>query len=188
MKNKLKKVIIIILVVAVLLGAGGGAWYYFGHRNAEPVYVFPFEYVGMTEYWGDAQESYGPVTTDKIQTVFLSETQTVTELAVKDGDEVKKGDLLFSFDTTLDSLSLERKRLEVEKVKVQIKLAGERLEETYDMVPYIPPGEPEETEPKPKRKRKKKSNDESVTSPEKQPVTPSQPSCSAYSSGFIRLM
>ena len=29
--------------------------------------------------------------------------------------------------------------------------------------------QPEETEPKPKRKRKKKSNDESVTSPEKQP-------------------
>ncbi len=135
-KNKKK---LWIPVAAVVLAAVLGAGIWFGSRNSEPVNVYPFMYIGMTEFWGDNQESYGPVTTDKIQTVFLSDTQTVTEMAVKDGDEVKKGDLLFSFDTTLDGLSLERKRLEVEKVKLQIKLAGERLEETYEMVPYLPP-------------------------------------------------
>ena len=57
MKNKTKKIIVILVVVAVLFAAGGGAWYYFSHRNTEPVYVFPFSYVGMTEYWGDSQES-----------------------------------------------------------------------------------------------------------------------------------
>ena len=62
MKNKTKKIILIVVAAVVLLGAGGGAWYYFSQQNAEPVYVFPFEYVGMTEYWGDSQESYGPVT------------------------------------------------------------------------------------------------------------------------------
>ena len=139
MKNKLKKVIIIILVVAVLLGAGGGAWYYFGHRNAEPVYVFPFEYVGMTEYWGDAQESYGPVTTDKIQTIYLSDTQTVTEIAVSQGDMVKKGDLLMSFDTTLSDLALERKRLDVEKLKLQLEDAKRRLREINSMRPMVIP-------------------------------------------------
>ena len=100
MKNKTKQIVAIALIVAVLLGAGGGAWYWLSHRNSEPVFVFPFEYVGMTEYWGDSQESYGPVTTDKIQTVYLSDTQTVTEILVKQGDTVKKGDLLMSFDTT----------------------------------------------------------------------------------------
>ena len=139
MKNKLKKVIIIILVVAVLLGAGGGAWYYFGHRNAEPVYVFPFEYVGMTEYWGDAQESYGPVTTDKIQTIYLSNTQTVTEIVVSQGDMVKKGDLLMSFDTTLSDLALERKRLDVEKLKLQLEDANRRLREINSMRPMVIP-------------------------------------------------
>ena len=68
-----KKPILIALAVVLALGIGGGVWYYLGHNSAEPVYVFPFNYVGMTEYWGDSQESYGPVTTDKIQTVFLSE-------------------------------------------------------------------------------------------------------------------
>ena len=143
-KSRRKKVLIpaAILLLAVL---GGGIWFAVG-RGSEPVNVYPFQYIGMTEFWGDNQESYGPVTTDKIQTEFLSDTQTITEVAVKDGDMVKKGDVLFSFDTTLDALSLERKRLEVEKVKVQIKAAEERLQDTRDMVPYVPPElkEPEE--------------------------------------------
>lgn len=144
--KRTKKKLWVPVTALTLVGAiGAGIW--FGTKNSEPVNVYPFMQIGMTEFWGDNQESYGPVTTDKIQTVFLSETQTVTEMAVKDGDEVKKGDLLFSFDTTLDSLSLERKRLEVEKVKVQIKLAGERLEETYKMEPYNPPGIFDEEEP-----------------------------------------
>ena len=140
-----KKLWIPVTAAAVAAALGAGIW--FSTQNSEPVNVYPFMNIGMTEFWGDNQESYGPVTTDKIQTIFLSDTQTVTEVAVKDGDEVKKGDLLFSFDTTLDSLSLERKRLEVEKVKLQIKLAGERLEETYKMEPYNPPGIFDEEEP-----------------------------------------
>ena len=80
--------------------------------------------VGMTEFWGDNQESYGPVTTDRIQTVFLSDTQTITEVKVKEGDEVKKGDVLMTYDTTLSELELERKRLDVEKAKLQVKEAG----------------------------------------------------------------
>lgn len=129
----------------LVAGALAGGWFFLGN-SAEPVNVYSFQNVGMTEFWGDSQESYGPVSTDKIQTEFLSTTQTVTEVAVKEGDQVKKGDILFSFDTTLDSLSLERKRLEVEKIQVQIKAAGERLEETYEMVPYNPPGITEEEE------------------------------------------
>ena len=139
MKSKAKKIILIMVIVAVLLGAGGGAWYYFSQKNAEPVYVFPFNYVGMTEYWGDAQESYGPVTTDKIQTVYLSNTQTVTEILVQQGDTVKKGDLLMSFDTTLSDLALERKRLDVEKLKLQLEDAKDRLKEIKNMKPMVIP-------------------------------------------------
>ena len=148
MKNKTKKIILIVMAVAILLGAGGGAWYWFGHRNAEPVYVFPFEYIGMTEYWGDSQESHGPVSTDKIQTIYLSDTQTVTEILVKQGDTVKKGDLLMSFDTTLSDLALERKRLDVEKLKLQLEDAKKRLKEIKSMKPMVIPEfkEDEETD------------------------------------------
>ena len=143
-RKKQKRTLQIAAAVILVAAVAAGIW--FGTRGGgEPVNVYPFQYIGMTEFWGDAQESYGPVTTDKIQTEFLTDTQTVTEIKVKDGDTVKKGDVLFSFDTTLDSLTLERKRLNVEKIKVQIKAAEERLQETREMIPYVPP---KPTEPK----------------------------------------
>ena len=136
---KHKKVIILICVLVALAGIGCGVWYYLGHNSSEPVYVYPFSYIGMTEYWGDSQESYGPVTTDKIQTVYLSETQTVTEILVEAGDTVQKGDLLMTFDTTLSDLALERKRLEVEKLKLQLEDAKKQLRQINGMKPMVIP-------------------------------------------------
>lgn len=148
-KSKGTKVLILLLVVVLVAGAGFGTWYFLTHRSTEPVNVFPFHYIGMTEYWGDSQESYGPVTTDRIQTVFLSDTQTVTELLVQPGDAVKKGDLLMTFDTTLTDISLERKRLEVEKLKLQLSRAQEELKEIKKMKPMsnTTPAPEKETEP-----------------------------------------
>ena len=80
-------VTVLAVIAGVVLGVKG---------RSEPVGVYPFSVVGMTEYWGDNQESYGPVTTDKIQTVFLSDTQIITGILVKQGDTVKKGDVLMT--------------------------------------------------------------------------------------------
>ncbi len=134
-----KKGVIIGAVLVLAAAIGCGVWYYAGHNSAEPVYVYPFNYIGMTEYWGDSQESHGPVSTDKIQTVFLSETQTVTEILVSQGDTVKKGDLLMSFDTTLSDLALEKKRLDVEKAKLQIQAAEDELQRIRNMKPMVIP-------------------------------------------------
>ena len=145
MKNKTKKIILIVLVVVLVLAAGLAGWFWYREKNAEPVYVFPFQYVGMTEYWGDNQESYGPVSTDKIQTVYISDTQEVTEISVAQGDTVKKGDILMTFDTTLSDLAMERERLKVEKLKLQLQQANDRLREINAMKPMVIP-KPQETE------------------------------------------
>lgn len=142
MKSKKK---LLIGVISLAAAAAIGAGIFFGTRGSgEPVKVFPFQYVGMTEYWGDNQESYGPVSTDRIQTIYITETQIVTEIAVKQGDTVKKGDLLMTFDTTLSDISLERKRLGVEKLKLQLEDAEDRLWEIRNMKPMvIPPAAPD---------------------------------------------
>ena len=137
-KSKLKK-LLIALVSLVLVGAiVAGIWLYSG-TNTEPVKVYSFNYLGMTEYWGDSQESYGYVQTDRVQTVFLSTTQTVTEILVSAGDEVKKGDVLLTFDTTLSDLAVERKRLAVEKLKLQLEDAKTQLRQINSMKPMVIP-------------------------------------------------
>ena len=138
MKKGKKKGLLLLGIATAAVAVGVGI--FFAARNGgEPVNVYPFHFLGMTEYWGDSRESYGPVTTDKIQTVFLSDTQTVTEILVQPGDTVKKGDVLMTFDTTLDDLALERKRLDVEKLKLQQQAARERLTEIQNMVPMTIP-------------------------------------------------
>ena len=146
-KSKGKKALIVLLCLVLAGGAGFGAWYFLGNRGAEPVPVIPFYHVGMTEFWGDSQESYGFVQTDSVQTIYLSSTQNVTEVLVQEGQEVKKGDVLMTFDTTLSDLAVERKRLDVEKKKLQLLDAQKRLKEINAMRPMVipqPSDDPEE--------------------------------------------
>ncbi|HBJ17364.1 MAG TPA: hypothetical protein DDY81_06140, partial [Clostridiales bacterium] len=134
-KQNKKKIIITVTAIVLVVVVGLGVWFGVSRGRSEPVQVFPFNNIGMTEYWGDSQESYGPVSTDKIQTVFLSSTQTVTEMKVAQGDTVKKGDVLMTFDTTLSDLQLERKRLEVEKLKLDLETAQKKLKDIQNMTP-----------------------------------------------------
>lgn len=133
-------VLVAAIVAGVLISRSGS--------RGESINVYAFTDIGMTEYWADSQESYGPISTDAIQTVYLSDTQTVTEIAVTVGDQVKKGDLLMIFDTTLSDLALERERLEVEKLKLQLQDAKKELAQINSMKPMvIPVYEPEEEDP-----------------------------------------
>ena len=137
--RKTKKIILTVTAVVLVAAVGAAVWWFTVGKPKEPVKVYSFNYLGMTEYWGDNQESYGPVSTDRIQTVYVTDTQTVTQVHVEPGMEVKKGDLLLSFDTTLTDLALERTRLGVEKLKLQLLNAEERLQEIKNMRPMRVP-------------------------------------------------
>ncbi len=146
-KSKAKKIILSVTALVLVATLGLGGWYYAVNRNTEPVFVYDFSTIGMTEYWGDSRESYGPVTTDGIQTVYVSDTQTVTGILVSEGDTVKKGDVLMTFDTTLSDLALERARLAVEKLKLQLESAQKELRNINSMRPMvIPVDTPDEDE------------------------------------------
>ena len=99
--------------------------------------VYPVFMVGYTDYYGSVSESYGMVTTDKVQTLYVSTTQTITEILVYPGQEVKKGDVLFTYDTTLSDLSVERKDLANQQLEVQLKTAQAELAALKKMKPIV---------------------------------------------------
>ena len=137
MKLNRKKLLIggaVVLTAAIGVGALALA----GKGGKDPIYVYDFSIVGMTDYWGDRQSSQGLVKSDNIQTIYLTETQTVTKVAVQQGDTVKKGDLLMSFDSTLSDLAVEKKRLAVEQLKLELEEAQARLMEIRNMAPMQP--------------------------------------------------
>ena len=103
----------------------------------EEAAVFPVTMVGYTDYYSGSAESYGLVTTDKVQSLFLSGTQTVTEILVYPGQAVKKGDVLFTYDTTLSDLAIERKDLANQQLEVELKTAQAELTSLKKMKPIV---------------------------------------------------
>ena len=150
MRNKKKSRIIIIAVVAALIAAGGiSASAVMLRGGSKPVNVYSMQEIAMDSYWGDTSETDGLVRTDKMQSVYISSTQTVTEVFVKEGQQVKAGDKLAAFDTTLSDLELERQKINVEKLELQLKNAKADLVTINGYKPYVPPTPTPEPEPTP---------------------------------------
>ncbi len=55
--------------------------------------------------------------------MYVTNTQQVTEIYVQEGQNVKTGDPILAFDTTLNDLELERKRIDIEQLKLDLENA-----------------------------------------------------------------
>ena len=147
MKNK--KWIWIIVALAVVAAAAAGV--YFMGQNKEPVAVYGFYdgIAGMTDYYDYSSESTGIVTSQGVQAVYLSETQTVLEVFVTEGQPVKKDDVLFTYDTTLSDIALMQKDLAVQQLKLDLQTAQKELKVINSYVPirYYQVEAPEEETP-----------------------------------------
>ncbi len=118
-----------VLIAVLALGVTGGGIYgvltVMKNRSTGPVNVYEAAEL-CTSYSGINQsETEGEVTTDRIQSVYISATQQVTEVYVTEGQEVKIGDPILAFDTTLSDLELERQGIEIEKLRLEIQEAEE---------------------------------------------------------------
>lgn len=134
--NRKKLLIALIAVVAVI--AVVAAVIIIKNRSGGEVNVYPVSDLS-TSYWGDELSTYGTVTTDKIQSVYVSDTQQVTEVYVEEGQEVKIGDPILAFDTTLSELELQRQEIKVNQLQLDIQNAEDELAEigTYRIgTPY----------------------------------------------------
>ena len=127
LKNKkgVRVTAVALAAVLVLAGAGTGVWFLL--RGGKPVNVYAVADIAQTDMWMDRAEYEGSVYAENLQAVYLSDTQQLKEIFVKEGDEVKKGDRLAAFDTTLSDLELDRKKIEVQKQELRLSAAKEEL-------------------------------------------------------------
>jgi len=118
MNKAVKRVIVAVVVLAVLVGGAWGAMTFVRASRRTSVNVYSVDYF-TTTWWGDQTESNGMVRSDKIQKLFLSDSQTVNEVFVSEGDSVSKGDRLMSYDTTLNDIELEKAQIAIERYELE---------------------------------------------------------------------
>lgn len=133
-------VVCVVLAVAILIGV---LWYI--GRDTTPVSVLPVSEVSTTGNMGGMNYYYGPVRSDNIQSIFVSDTQIITEILVKEGQTVKKGDALIRYDTTLSDIQLERAEISVKQAQLALENARKDLDRINGMKPYTPPPTTEPT-------------------------------------------
>lgn len=121
-KRKLILIPTVCVLAAALLVGGFFTWRHFA---ADPVKVYAVSDLGYYDSWSFSESSGGMVRTDRMQTVYLSETQQVTDILVSEGQEVKKGDILLQFDSSLSELQLAKKELEIDQKDRDLKKAKE---------------------------------------------------------------
>lgn len=148
-----KKVIIPFIVILVIVAAATLGIYFYKKNNVKEVSVYSLRDVGMTDFWQDSNQTEGFVKADKTQSVYLSETQQIDKILVKEGDTVKKGTALIKYSTTLTSLELEKKDIDIRKMELQLENSKKELEKIKTYQPGVPiygnplPEVPETPEP-----------------------------------------
>ena len=128
MNKTVKRGLLIAAGVAAACGIVWGGLTLARNANRGNVNVYAVSDFAMTDYWGDTSQTSGMVSTDKMQKIFLSDTQKVSKVYVQEGQTVKKGDKLLSYDTTLTSLDVERAQIAYEKQVLALETAKKELE------------------------------------------------------------
>ena len=139
--NLKKRIISIVLALLIVGGCAFGGVYAWQHRARKEVKVYNIsEGFAMTDYWGDTSHTDGQVTVEGMQQVYLSDTQSVNEVLVHEGQEVKKGDVLLTYDTTLTELEVRKKDVAVQQLELELENAQKELARVKSYRPnrYIP--------------------------------------------------
>ena len=65
----------------------------------------------------------GVITTDAEQSIYLSDSEVVSEVLVSKGQAVHKGDVLLRYDITTTALNLEKEKIAREKILLDLEVA-----------------------------------------------------------------
>lgn len=136
MKMSRKKGMIIggsVIAAVAVIGAGG--WAVLKH-NQKAVKVAPVANMNQGGWYSSSEiVNYGTVTTNFNQDIYYDETLTITKVYVNPGDEVKIGDPLIAYDTTLATLELEMKQMQIEGIALNIQNVQAELNQLWSTPP-----------------------------------------------------
>lgn len=136
MKAKSKKIVIIVVAVVLVVALSGTGVFFALKNGGDAVKVCLVSNMSQNGYWGNSEISdYGNVTTNMNQDIYCDDTLTITQVFVNEGDMVKTGDPLVAYDTTLLSLELEMKRMEIEGLGLQMRSVQEEIRQLRGMNP-----------------------------------------------------
>lgn len=124
-KNVIKIIAVSLLIAAVAGGGIAGGIHYKNSKNVVEVYSVANLNPGDM---GDSMTSSGVVCDDASQSVYLTDGQKVTDIYVEQGQQVKEGDKLMTYDVTSLSLSIEMKQSEIQSYENQLSTEKEKLE------------------------------------------------------------
>lgn len=136
----MKKKLIVVGTVAGVILLTGAAVYGVKKSNEKKVTV-----VSVQEMMGfgggmDNTSMSGNITSDVSQDIYLSSSQVVDEIFVEEGQTVKEGDKLISYDMTLVNLDMEMKKLDREGIELNIKKAQREITKLKNTKPAADPG------------------------------------------------
>ena len=122
----MKKKWIAAFIAAGVLLLGGVTVYAVKTSSQSTVKVVSVSDMSGGGGWSDNSLS-GNITSDVSQNIYLADSQTVKKIYVKEGDTVKVGDDLLTYDMTLENLDLEMKKLEKQGIELNIEKANREI-------------------------------------------------------------
>ena len=122
----MKKKWIAAFIAAGVLLLGGVTVYAVKTSSQSTVKVVSVSDMSGGGGWYDNSLS-GNITSDVSQNIYLADSQKVKKIYVKEGDTVKVGDDLLTYDMTLENLDLEMKKLEKQGIELNIEKANREI-------------------------------------------------------------
>ena len=120
-----KRVIVGVLIVAL---ASGGIYTGLRHVKESKVTEVPVTSVSNLQTdWYSETTLDGTITTNVTQNVNMDKDMIIDKIYVSQGDDVKKGDNLISFDMTLVEMELNIAKLKLQKQEQDLARAQKRL-------------------------------------------------------------
>jgi len=135
-QNKVRNIIIsLVLVIAIVIGI----FFTINKQISAKAKVYPLAdlaYEGMV--WENQESMPAELFSSGVQDVYISDTQEIKEILVKEGQEVKKGDLLLAYDSTLTDLSLKRLESQINRAEYDLEKAKEHHAKVSKYYPGMP--------------------------------------------------